>query len=440
MEKQKAFLPTAPYKGTRDFYPEEMRFRNWMFSVMRKTVQSFGYEEYDGPILESFELYLAKSGEEIVQRQLYDFTDKGDRHVAIRPEMTPTLARMVAGEVRNLAKPIRWFSIPNLWRYEQPGKGRLREHWQLNVDLFGVNSYRAEVEIILIANAILENFKAPKGSYQIKVSHRGILDSFLNQTLALAPEKAHAVSKLLDKKSKISKEAFEEEIKPLLSNPEKQLTLIYRYLDTNLQTIGELEGIDPSSVEFIRNLFLDLASLGIKDQLEFDPSIIRGFDYYTGCIFEVFDTNPENRRSLYGGGRYDNLIGLFSNEQLSGIGFGLGDVTFKNFLEGHGLVPKDLNSKNAVLIPLMEDRVFPEVLKLAEELRKEGIGVETMLESAKLGKQIQTAEKKGYRFLIFLGESEISENKVQLKDIASGEQSSVSRSDLISILRKSLLG
>ncbi|EMO07107.1 tRNA ligase class II core domain protein [Leptospira interrogans serovar Icterohaemorrhagiae str. Verdun HP] len=178
MENQKNFLTTAPYKGTRDFYPEDMRLRNWMFSVMRETVLSFGYEEYDGPILESFDLYKAKSGEEIVERQLYDFIDKGERRVAIRPEMTPTLARMVAGNLRNLPKPVRWFSIPNLWRYEQPGKGRLREHWQLNVDLFGVDSHRAELEILLIADSILKKFGAPIGSYQIKVSHRKLLDSF----------------------------------------------------------------------------------------------------------------------------------------------------------------------------------------------------------------------------------------------------------------------
>ncbi|PJZ66933.1 histidine--tRNA ligase [Leptospira wolffii] len=439
MEKQKSFLPTAPYKGTRDFYPDEMALRSWMFSVMREVVQSFGYQEYDGPILESFELYQAKSGEEIVQRQLYDFVDKGERHVAIRPEMTPTLARMVAGQVRNLAKPIRWFSIPNLWRYEQPGKGRLREHWQLNVDLFGVNSYRAEVEILLIADSILKKFGAPKGSYQIKVSHRGILDSFLGKSLGLASEKSQAISKVLDKKAKISREEFEKELLPLLSEPKSQLPLIYEYLDSNLETVEKIQGIDPDSLSFLRKLFSDLASLGIRDQIQFDPSIIRGFDYYTGCIFEVFDTNPENRRSLYGGGRYDNLIGLFSNDQLSGIGFGLGDVTFKNFLEGHGLIP-DLKQKKAVLVPILDESLFTEVLKLADELRAAGIGAETMLEAAKLGKQIQTAEKKGYRFVIFLGESESAENKVQLKDLVSGEQSLVSRSELVSVLRKSLFG
>ncbi|TGL52789.1 histidine--tRNA ligase [Leptospira wolffii] len=439
MEKQKSFLPTTPYKGTRDFYPDEMALRSWMFSVMREVVQSFGYQEYDGPILESFELYQAKSGEEIVQRQLYDFVDKGERHVAIRPEMTPTLARMVAGQVRNLAKPIRWFSIPNLWRYEQPGKGRLREHWQLNVDLFGVNSYRAEVEILLIADSILKKFGAPKGSYQIKVSHRGILDSFLGKSLGLPPEKIQAVSKVLDKRAKINKQEFEQEILPLLSKPDSQLPLIYQYLESNLETVEKIQGIDPDSLSFLRKLFSDLASLGIQDQIQFDPSIIRGFDYYTGCIFEVFDTNPENRRSLYGGGRYDNLIGLFSNDQLSGIGFGLGDVTFKNFLEGHGLIP-DLKQKKAVLVPILDESLFTEVLKLADELRAAGIGAETMLEAAKLGKQIQTAEKKGYRFVIFLGESESAENKVQLKDLVSGEQSLVSRNELVSVLRKSLFG
>lgn len=439
MEKQKSFLPTAPYKGTRDFYPDEMALRSWMFSVMREVVQSFGYQEYDGPILESFELYQAKSGEEIVQRQLYDFVDKGERHVAIRPEMTPTLARMVAGQVRNLSKPIRWFSIPNLWRYEQPGKGRLREHWQLNVDLFGVNSYRAEVEILLIADSILKKFGAPKGSYQIKVSHRGILDSFLGKSLGLASEKSQAISKVLDKKAKISREEFEKELLPLLSEPKSQLPLIYEYLESNLETVEKIQGIDPNSLSFLRKLFSDLASLGIRDQIQFDPSIIRGFDYYTGCIFEVFDTNPENRRSLYGGGRYDNLIGLFSNDQLSGIGFGLGDVTFKNFLEGHGLIP-DLKQKKAVLVPILDESLFTEVLKLADELRAAGIGAETMLEAAKLGKQIQTAEKKGYRFVIFLGESESAENKVQLKDLVSGEQSLVSRNELVSVLRKSLFG
>ncbi|AOP32448.1 histidine--tRNA ligase [Leptospira tipperaryensis] len=435
MENQKNFLTTAPYKGTRDFYPEEMRLRNWMFSVMRETVLSFGYQEYDGPVLESFDLYKAKSGEEIVERQLYDFIDKGERRVAIRPEMTPTLARMVAGNLRNLPRPVRWFSIPNLWRYEQPGKGRLREHWQLNVDLFGVDTYRAELEILLIADSILKKFGAPQGSYQIKVSHRKLLDSFLKTTLKLNEDQVHGVSKLLDKKSKISAEAFEAEIKPLLNNAQEQLPLIETYLSSTLENVSEIPGIDSESVSFIRNLFRELGELGVGKQLTFDPSIIRGFDYYTGCIFEVFDTNPENRRSLYGGGRYDNLIGLFSKEQLSGIGFGLGDVTLKNFLEGHNLIP-DLGRQTTVFLPIMDESLFLETSKLSKELRENGILTETMLDSAKIGKQIQVAEKKGYRYVLFLGESEIQSESVQIKDLVSGEQKSLPRKGLSEILKK----
>lgn len=435
MENQKNFLTTAPYKGTRDFYPEEMRLRNWMFSVMRETVLSFGYQEYDGPILESFDLYKAKSGEEIVERQLYDFIDKGERRVAIRPEMTPTLARMVAGNLRNLPRPVRWFSIPNLWRYEQPGKGRLREHWQLNVDLFGVDTYRAEVEILLIADSILKKFGAPEGSYQIKVSHRKLLDSFLKTTLKLNDDQVHGVSKLLDKKSKISVEAFEAEIRPLLNDGPKQLPLIESYLSSTLENVSEIPGIDSESVSFIRNLFHELGELGVGKQLTFDPSIIRGFDYYTGCIFEVFDTNPENRRSLYGGGRYDNLIGLFSKEQLSGIGFGLGDVTLKNFLEGHNLIP-ELGRQKTIFLPIMEESLFLETSKLSKELRENGILTETMLDSAKIGKQIQVAEKKGYRYVLFLGESEIQSESVQIKDLVSGEQKNLPRKGLSEILKK----
>ncbi|EJO69089.1 histidine--tRNA ligase [Leptospira kirschneri str. 200803703] len=435
MENQKNFLTTAPYKGTRDFYPEEMRLRNWMFSVMRETVLSFGYEEYDGPILESFDLYKAKSGEEIVERQLYDFIDKGERRVAIRPEMTPTLARMVAGNLRNLPKPVRWFSIPNLWRYEQPGKGRLREHWQLNVDLFGVDSYRAELEILLIADSILKKFGAPVGSYQIKVSHRKLLDSFLKNSLKLNGDQVHGVSKLLDKKSKISPEVFETEIKPFLNNFKEQFSLIKTYLDSNLETVSKIPGIDTDSVSFIRKLFQELGELGIDKQLLFDPSIIRGFDYYTGCIFEVFDTNPENRRSLYGGGRYDNLIGLFSKEQLSGIGFGLGDVTLKNFLEGHHLIP-NLSREKTLFLPIMDESLFVDTFKLSKELRENGILTETMLDSAKIGKQIQIAEKKGYRYVLFLGESEIRTETIQIKDLISGEQKSLPRKGLSDILKK----
>ena len=439
MSKSQKKISTENYKGTRDFYPDDMRFRAWMFGIMRRTVELYGYEQYDAPLLESYDLYKAKTGEEIVGRQLYDFIDKGERHVAIRPEMTPSLARMVAAKNRDLPKPIRWYSIPNLWRYEAPGHGRLREHWQLNVDIFGINSFQAEVEIIKLACDILFAFRAPKGSFKVKISHRKILSGFLKNALGLSGESDQAIAKILDKKNKISASEFESQVKAYLPEPEKQIELIYKYLSSNIQNISEVGGIGDEVISEIKSLFDTLGKLGLADYIEFDPSIIRGFDYYTGFIFEIFDTNPENKRSLYGGGRYDNLIGLFSNEELSGIGFGLGDVTLQNFLKSHNLIP-DLKRHATVFIPLMEDSLSIEVLQLASQLRQDGIPCEVMLEAKqKFGKQLALAEKKGYRYVLILGVDEIQKEIATLKDLVSGEQKTLHRNSLSEDLKKELL-
>ncbi|MBE7413518.1 MAG: histidine--tRNA ligase [Leptospiraceae bacterium] len=439
MTEKKSKLPTTGYKGTRDFYPDDMRLRNWMFSVMRETVKSFGYQEYDGPILESFDLYAAKTGEEIVQRQLYDFIDKGERRVAIRPEMTPTLARMVAAQNRNLPKPIRWFSIPNLWRYEAPGHGRLREHWQLNVDIFGVNSLKAEVEIIQLACEILYAFKAPPSSFKVKISHRKLLDDFLKNSLGLNESNRIALSKVLDKKNKISAEEFESLLKEILHKPDTQIQLVNKFLTSDIDEISSIEGLGKSILQDIGDLFLHLSNSGLSNQIEFDPSIVRGFDYYTGFIFEIFDTNPSNKRSLYGGGRYDNLIGLFSNEELSGIGFGLGDVTLENFLKVHNLIP-DLKSECQVMLLLLDDNLYEEVYKLAVLLRKNKINCEMTLDGkAKIGKQISNAEKKGHKFILILGENEIQSGKVNLKNLFTGEESFIENEKLVSYLKEKLI-
>lgn len=424
-------ISTENYKGTRDFFPEDMRLRNWMFSVMKRVVTNFGYQEYDGPMLESFELYKAKTGEEIVQRQLYDFIDKGDRHVAIRPEMTPTLARMVASKARELPKPIRWFSIPNLWRYEAPGHGRLREHWQLNVDLFGINHWKAELEIIQLACEILFAFGAPKNSFKVKFSNRKILTGFLTVTLGLSPEKEQSVAKILDKMNKITKEEFETELKQHLQNPDHQISTIYKYLQSDIQSIKEIQGIPSEVISEMQEFYSYLQSLGLSESVEFDPSIIRGFDYYTGFIFEIFDTNPQNKRSLYGGGRYDNLIGLFSNEQLSGIGFGLGDVTLEHFLRSHNLIP-EWGTRKGVYITCLGEGSFPKMLEIAKSIRDQNILCESNLDaSIKLGKQIATAEKKGYRYMILIGEEELQNGEVIWKDLQKSEQTKISIANLI---------
>ena len=428
------YLSNQPYKGTRDFYPSDMFIRTWMFNQMRKVVQSYGYREYDGPLIESFELYKQKSGEEIVNRQLYHFLDKSNRQVAIRPEMTPTVARMVSRKIREYQKPIRWFSIPNVWRYEQPSKGRLREHWQLNVDIFGSSSIEAEVEILLMAIKILENFGAKQNQYKLKISNRILLESFLSDVLKLDEDKKQALCKILDKKDKISKEEFSRELKVILSNFNTQFVLIEQFLDSNLNTLKQMDGINLEALGKTQTLFSLLESLGLKEQIEFDTSIIRGFDYYTGIIFEIFDTNKNNSRSIYGGGRYDNLINLFSNQSLTGIGFGLGDVTLQSFLENYGLLPK-FSLGNSVFLPLLEETDFIFNLKLAEILRKDEIKVEVSLQSDKLKKQIQTAEKKGYKYIILYGSEERKNDIVQLKNLETFEQVSLNIQSLIKMLK-----
>lgn len=427
-------LSTANYKGTRDFYPEDMKIRNWMFSTMKSVVQSFGYLEYDGPILEYFELYKAKSGEEI-EKQLYNFYDKGNRHVAIRPEMTPTLARMVAARLRELPRPIRWFSIPNLWRYEAPGHGRLREHWQLNVDLFGINNWTAELEIIQIACEILFAFGASPEDFRVTFSSRKILNQFLKNSLKLNEKNEHDVAKLLDKKNKISKDEFETQIIPLLPNKHKDLDLLYKFLSSGVNNITEIHGISEEVLEEVNTFYEAIQKLGLHKTVFFDPSIIRGFDYYTGFIFEIFDTNPINKRSLYGGGRYDNLVGLFSNEQISGIGFGLGDVTLLNFLQTHNLVPS-FGAQAGIFLGFLGESVYFEALSIASQIRKAGIVCETNLDSnLKFGKLIQQAERKKYRYMLILGENEVQKKQVILKDLSSGNQIELNQAELIQHLK-----
>lgn len=432
-------LTTENYKGTRDFYPEDMRLRNYLFSVMKEVVSSYGYEEYDGPLIESLDLYRAKTGEEIVGKQIYNFIDKGDREVAIRPEMTPTVARMVAKRLRELPRPIRWYSIPNLWRYEQPGHGRLREHWQLNVDLFGVDNNRAELEILTLACDILFAFGASRESFKVQISHRALLDEFLLDGLGVSPSQAHEVSKILDKKNKISLEEYRSLVSNVIPNDPTAIPKIDQFLNATVADLSLISGIQESTANLIQRLFQDLAILGLSDIVKFDPSVVRGFDYYTGFIFEIFDTNPENKRSLYGGGRYDNLIGLFSNEELSGIGFGLGDVTLQNFLKTHNLIP-NFASDQTVFIPLLNESMYLENSKIAQEIRQKKIAVDLSLSPQKLAKQLSYAEKKGYRFLLLRGEEERAKGLVTLKDMKNRTQTTIALSDAKDVVLKEIFG
>ena len=332
-------LNTEPYKGVRDFYPEDQAIQSYIFSKMQKVAKSFGYNEYGASVLEPAELYQAKSGEEIVNEQTYTFTDRGDRQVTLRPEMTPTIARMVAARKQELAFPLRWYSIPNLFRYEKPQRGRVREHWQLNVDIFGVSNTEAEIEIISMSSAIMRESGLKDADFEIRINSRKVINYILDDLMSLDEAVAYKVSKLIDKKDKISKEDFENAIKDLIPDKGQEfLTLI------NSKNFEEFAAKLPQNQEVIekideiREVMARLEKLGITNVV-FDQALMRGFDYYTGIVFEVFDKHPENNRSIFGGGRYDDLLAIFGGDKVPAFGFGMGDVMIRNVLETYKLLP-----------------------------------------------------------------------------------------------------
>lgn len=423
----KMALSTQPYKGTRDFYPEEMRIRRWMFGKLRQTVESFGYQEYDGPMLEPFELYAAKTGEEIVNQQLYWMVDRGDRKLAVRPEMTPTLARMVAAKVNELPKPIRWYSLPNLWRYERPQKGRLREHWQLNVDVLGGDPLLADAEVISVALALMDSFGA-KTKISIRVNNRRLMDHFYAQILGLTPETSLKVTKAMDARAKIGEEAYAKWLAEAGVGPEQQKQ-IEVFGKLSLEEITRLYPCE-GATELTR-LFslLHESGLGV-DEVVFDVSVLRGMDYYTGNVFEIYDVSGENRRAMFGGGRYDNLIGLFGNQKLSGVGFGMGDVTLRDFLETHGLLPQ-LENRVDVYVSLPQSGYYGDAEKIARELRAQGLCVLTSLSVDGFGAQIKAANRQQARLMILFGEEEWKKGQVLLKDLKHQKQEAVSREMLL---------
>jgi len=425
---EKEQISTQPYKGTRDFYPKEMKIRNWFFGKIKDILEKFTYEEYSGPTLEPLELYVAKSGNELANEQTYNFVDRGGRKLAIRPEMTPTVARMVAGKIGELTMPLRWFSIPNLYRYERPQRGRLREHWQVNVDMFGCKTIEADLEILSVAVALLNNFGADEKMFKIKVNNRRFFNDVLKSQLQLNTDDILKVSKAIDRKNKVPKEVYEEYLKEIGLNNEK-IELLNSLFKMKVEEIVKLCPDSEGSKE-LGDLFELISNSELKDYCEFDFSIIRGLDYYTGTVFEVFDESPENNRAMFGGGRYDNLIDLFiNNANVSGIGFGFGDVTLENFLRTHNLIPEILNEKDKVLITRFPEIPYIEYVKLAKKLRDAGIATSIYMEDKKLTKQIEYANKEGYTFIVVVGQTEMDSNQVVIKNINTRESSTVARKD-----------
>jgi histidyl-tRNA synthetase len=430
-------LNKQPYRGTRDFFPKDKRVRDYLFAVMTKTAESFGYESYDGPLLEEVELYKAKSGEELINEQIYSFTDRGERFVAIRPEMTPTLARMVAQIHRESSKPLRWFSIPNVMRYEKPQRGRVREHWQLNCDVFGSPGRLGEVEILQIAVELFQAYGANSSHFEILLNDRAIVDAVFKTIMKASDEQTHRLYKIVDKAKKVTHEAVQKMVGEVgLSSEAENIFYSYLQLDTFSEVKLFLEKNNHSEIAIAFESFVELANkANITEFLKYDPTIVRGLDYYTGIVFEIFDKHPDNRRALCGGGAYANLLQIFNEDALPGVGMGLGDVTLRDFLEVHNLLPNFDLPTNDIFLTFQEDDGLEATLKLAQLLRKNNLKVVTSLEALKFKKVFPTAEKKGVRFVTLMGSDELLKNQIQLKNLTTKEQHSLDLNDLETILK-----
>ena len=419
---QKSVLSTQGYRGTRDFYPQEQRIKSYIYNKIHVVMKSFGYEEYEGPIVEPLELYAAKSSEEIVREQLYSFTDKGERNLAIRPEMTPTLARMVAAKHRELPRPIRWYSIPTCMRFERPQRGRLREFDQLNVDIFGGNAHDEDVEILLTIVELFKNLGAKTSDFVIKLNHRSIVNYFLYHKLGIEKEGVVSLFRLLDKRDKITQEVFFEECKNLNLEEEKIYQLEH-FLKSNIDDVVTLlqGGEGQVYATQLKERIDAVNQITNSNCVVFSPDVMRGFDYYTGMVFEAYDTHPENRRALCGGGRYDNLVGAFGQDELSGVGYGMGDVAILNFMETHKLLPPLPKETHIAVIRFGENDRLPS-LKLSSLFRQFHFNVETCVTLQKFGKQIQSAEKNGVNVVAFCGEEELKNNTFAVKWLKTGLQ------------------
>jgi histidyl-tRNA synthetase len=428
-------LSSQPYKGTRDYYPAEKRVQNYIFTTWKRVAMRFGYEEYGAPMLEPLEVYAAKSGQELANEQTYAFTDRGGRVVAIRPEMTPTVSRMVAARRQELAYPARLFSIANFMRYERPQRGREREFWQLNADIFGIEGATAESEIIIMGVEFMKAFGATDDMYIIKINNRKVINFMMSQYLGLDSVQAQLMIKLFDRKNKISIEDFRDQAIDIFGEElaADGLAKISNLL--NAHSMADLpEDIrESAAVREVQELFTLLEAAGVKNAV-FDITLMRGLDYYTGTVFEFFDMDPENNRSLFGGGRYDGLVGLFGAEPISAVGVAPGLSTTEIFLQSHGLTPK-LPSTTDVYLAVLNEEDFAGATKLAADLRAEGVNTELDTTGRKLDKQIKTAVKKDIPFLVFVGEQELQSEIYSFKDTASSEEQKLSFERIVSTVK-----
>jgi len=420
-------ISTKPYKGTSDDYPIDMYKRNYLFNIWEKIAKQFGYQEYDTPILENAEMYRAKSGDEL-SKQLYNFTDKGGREVAIKPEMTPSLARMIAAKGGQIAKPIRWFNNSKYYRYEKPQAGRTREFFQLNIDIFGIETIQAEIEIFQFIMKVMEELKAPKDSYTLFVNNRYFMDYIFENVIQIEKEQYADLAKALDNYTKIEENDFIEYLTDF-GLDDNQVKATQEFLQLDIKGVGKYKGKSDGADQLIE-LFEILDKLEVTN-IEFKPYIVRGLAYYTGTVFEMFETGDKGiKRALLGGGRYDDLLDLFNMDRLPAVGLGWGDITMRNYLEAYSLIP-EFKSETQVYVTLLDSEFFEYTSKIVRDLRDSGISVEQQLTAGKLNKQISYAVKKGFKYMIIVGEDEIKNETVTLKNLEDRTQEVVKFTDIV---------
>ncbi|MBU1110436.1 histidine--tRNA ligase [Patescibacteria group bacterium] len=426
----KQTLSTQPPRGTYDWPPEEYKVRKHIFDTWRRVCTRFGYEEYLTPLVEDADLYRAKSGEDVGGKELALLEKRGDIQLAIRPEMTPSVTRMVSKDYVAQTKPIRLFSIANFFRNEKPQRGRNREFWQLNYDIFGEESINADIEVIQIALEIMLAFNPPKDSFVIYVNDRRLINAVLESIGVKSEDDKIKLVRLLDKWDKMEGKKFGEMLTAQGVNDDQIGQLIgLMKVESNEGVferlgLGEAQDILDQSIHPIMSNF---AQLGYADWLEFKPSLIRGFDYYDGMVFEVFDKSSKNNRSLFGGGRYNALAGLFGADPFPAVGCAPGDETIKLFLEEWGLIDKLQieSSAERVFIPLLDESFLPQVLKIARSLRQKEQIVETGLKVERLRSALSYADKKEFDKVLIFGEEEKSKGIYVVKDMKTGKQEEV---------------
>jgi len=415
-------ISNNPPKGTSDWLPKEFAIRQYIFDTWKNVCQSYGFEAYLTPLLENAQIYKAKSGEDVGNKELMSITDRAGRELAIRPEMTPSVTRLVSKIYNQEAKPIKLFSVANFFRNEKPQRGRNREFWQLNCDIFGSDSLEADREIMQMAIDIMLAFKAPKNSFKLYINSRDLIESVLDLAKIKNSDKI-VVIRLMDKWNKIKKDDIEKTFNDI-DVKDSAFDIISKFMNSQdeNQLLKELPKLkDSQGFSDINYVMQKLSDLGYSDYISFNPGVIRGLDYYDGLVFELFDLNEDNNRAMFGGGRYNSLADIFGQKSFPAVGFAPGDETTKLFLESWGLLG-EIKKEDKYYLPLLDESLRKETSSLAQKLRQESYNIEEGLELIKIGKALEYANKKELIKVIILADKEYKEGKYKIKDMLSGEE------------------